>query len=72
MNPTIGRSDFNSRTTIGMRTKKFKSGKASIKDNFEPEESSDEEQHITPGPGNYLRPFHTNLVGQFPINHRHP
>jgi len=70
MNPTIPRAGFTS-TSITAARKKLRRNKGSIKDNYE-SGSSDEEATASPGPGNYLKSYHTDLFGQSNISHRHP
>jgi hypothetical protein len=52
----------------------YKPGKkilnGTIRENFE--EADDDEKLVTPGPGGCLKPYHTDMMGKSPINHKHP
>ena len=40
--------------------------------NFEMMDDEDEEEYVSPGPGNYLQPFHTTTFGKNAILHEYP
>jgi hypothetical protein len=69
--PTIGRSDpYNSRmntTTAKVRIK----NKGSIRADYE-SDSDEMEDLVSPGPGQYLKPYHTSTVINQSIIHDHP
>jgi hypothetical protein len=48
-----------------------KNNKSSIANDFVMEEEEDE-QWVSPGPGNYLQPFHTTTFGKNSILHEYP
>ena len=74
-NPTIPSQAYKARTYVaGFGTRKRAKNSGSIRDNFDDADDSEEEleKGVTPGPGNYLKPFHANLFGQSSIVHKHP
>ena len=73
-NPTIPRSDFNARTQVNFNGKRVKArhNTGGSPRDFEDFEEEEEEIQKSPGPGEYLQPYHFNKVGHSPIIHKHP
>lgn len=79
-NPTIPRQKYKARTHVGFKKSPRLRNTGSIRHDYVESdgESEDEgkgkniDKQITPGPGNYLKSYHTDTVGQQPILHKHP
>ena len=71
-NPSIPRSHLNMRTQVNFNGYQKQSKTSRINKAEEESDSEDEQVQPFPGPGQYLKPYHNNLIGTRSIVHNHP